>query len=72
MRRRASNFVRWGYGDEVTFNESWQRQVIDDHILWKSYGCPHDIARLPRAIREAHIAILEGQHRRAEDDLNER
>jgi hypothetical protein len=57
---------------ESPWDEEWHYTVLEDHLLWREYGCPIDIQEeLPRPMVEAHLAIIAGQGLRKQEEKSE-
>lgn len=59
--------MRYGKGENVVPEETWERRVVEDHAVWSEFGCPIDIrSNLPAREYKAHLAIIEGKAERRE------
>jgi len=66
---KPSNFVEFGYGEDVDFSKAWHRTVLEDHAMWGEFGHPpFDIRQLPSPMYQAHQAILRGKAKRQQDE----
>lgn len=69
---KNANFVEYGYGSEPEITKRWHARVIEDHQLWRSFGSPpFPLSLLPAPYYDAHLAILEGESIRREEEREE-
>lgn len=58
-------------GRESPFEEAWEFEVLEDHLLWSEYGCPIDLRTLPQPVRQAHVALILGQQEKRREEREE-
>jgi len=68
----ASNFIEFGYDGTSNFTKRWHAKVVEDHQLWRKFGHPpFNLRELPSPMYQAHLALLEGEAIKQEEQRKE-